>query len=58
MTTSIERLLFDWKWLSLFFNRVNIAMGKSPLYPFVIPASVTAKLGFIHRVIRETAKER
>ncbi len=54
----IERLLYDWKWLSLFFNRVNAAMGKGPLYPFVIPAPVIAKLGFIHRVVRETAKER
>jgi len=24
----IERLLADWKWISLFFNRVNAAMGK------------------------------
>ena len=52
----IERLLYDWKWLSLFFNRVNSAMGKNPLYPFVIPAPVIDKLGFIHRVIRETAR--
>jgi hypothetical protein len=29
----IERLLSDWRWLSLFFNRVNTAMGKNPLYP-------------------------
>ena len=50
----VERLLYDWKWLSLFFNCVNTAMGKSPLYPFVIPAPVTAKLGFIHRVIRQS----
>ena len=33
----IERLLFDWRWMSLFFNRVNTAMGKNPLYPFEIP---------------------
>lgn len=51
-----ERLLFDWKWLSLFFNRVNTAMGKSPLYPFELPPPVIAKLGFVHRVIRETAR--
>jgi hypothetical protein len=52
----IERLLFDWRWMSMFFNRVNTAMGKNPLYPFEIPAAVTAKLGFIHRVIRETGR--
>jgi hypothetical protein len=51
----IERLLFDWRWMSLFFNRVNTAMGKNPVYPFEIPEPVVAKLGFIHRVIRETA---
>ena len=54
----IERLLFDWRWISLFFNRVNTAMGKNPLYPFEIPGPVVAKLGFIHRVIRETARDR
>jgi hypothetical protein len=54
----IERLLFDWRWISLFFNRVNTAMGKNPLYPFEIPEPVVAKLGFIHRVIRETARDR
>jgi hypothetical protein len=51
----IERLLYDWTWLALFFNRVNTAMGKNPLYPFVIPPPVISKLGFIHRVVRETA---
>ena len=54
----IERLLFDWRWISLFFNRVNTAMGKIPLYPFEIPEPVVTKLGFIHRVIRETARDR
>lgn len=51
----IERMLSDWRWLSLFFNRVNTAMGKDPLYPFDIPAPVVAKLGFVHRVVGDTA---
>ncbi len=54
----IERMLFDWKWMSLFFNRVNTAMGKNPLYPFDIPQPVVDKLGFVHRVIRDTARSR
>ncbi|MCV7253683.1 putative zinc-binding metallopeptidase [Mycobacterium hackensackense] len=54
----IERMLFDWKWMSLFFNRVNTAMGKNPLYPFEIPAPVVEKLGFVHKVIRDTARSR
>jgi hypothetical protein len=52
----IELLLFDWRWMAMFFNRVNTAMGKNPLYPFEIPPAVVTKLGFIHRVIRETAR--
>ena len=52
---SIERLLLDWKWISLFFNRVNAAMGKSPLYPFEISTPVADKLGFVHTVVREKA---
>ncbi|MBJ7341524.1 putative zinc-binding metallopeptidase [Mycolicibacterium sp.] len=52
----IERMLFDWRWMSMFFNRVNTAMGKGPLYPFEIPPAVAEKLGFVHRVIRETAR--
>jgi hypothetical protein len=53
----MEHMLFDWKWMSLFFNRVNTAMGKDPLYPFEIPPPVVAKLRFVHRVLRETAAE-
>ncbi len=52
----IEKLLYDWKWLSTMFNRVNQAMGSPPLYPFDIPQPVVRKLGFVHRVIRESAK--
>jgi hypothetical protein len=54
----IERLLYDWKWLALFFNRVNTAMGKSPLYPFDVPPPVIRKLGFVHRVVCETAHDK
>ncbi|MGE0214146.1 zinc-binding metallopeptidase family protein [Mycolicibacterium sp.] len=50
---SVHRLLDDWAWIALFFNRVNTAMGKPPLYPFTIPPPVADKLDFVHRVIRE-----
>ena len=53
----VEQMLYDWKWMSLFFNRVNTAMGKNPLYPFEIPPPVAAKLGFVQKVIRETVTE-
>jgi hypothetical protein len=54
----VEHMLFDWRWMSMFFNRVNTAMGKDALYPFDLPPAVVAKLAFIHRVIRETAREK
>ena len=50
-----QRLLYDWKWLSLFFDHVNTSMGKPPPYPFEIPPPVIRKLGFVHRLIREAA---
>jgi hypothetical protein len=50
------RLLEDWKWLLLCFNRANTAMGKGPLYPFDIPPVVVRKLAFVHKLIRETAR--
>jgi hypothetical protein len=53
----VERMLDDWHWMALFFNRVNTAMGKNPLYPFDIPPAVVTKLGFVHGVVRSTAKE-
>lgn len=52
--TPIEQLLDDWSWISLFFNRVNTAMGKGPLYPFQITGPVADKLGFVHAVVRAT----
>ena len=52
----IERLLSDWGFVSLLFNRANTAMGKNPVYPFEISPAVEHKLGFVHRVIRESAR--
>lgn len=52
----VERLLSDWHFISLLLNRANTAMGKNPLYPFEISPAVVAKVGFVHRVIRESAK--
>lgn len=46
-------LLEDWRWLSLFLNRVNRALGKRDLYPFRISPPVAEKLRFIHRVLTD-----
>jgi len=48
---TIEEILADWKWLSLLFNRVNRAMGKDDLYPFILVEPVVRKLGFVHRLV-------
>ncbi|MCS0499892.1 zinc-binding metallopeptidase family protein [Protaetiibacter mangrovi] len=47
-----ELMLDDWQWVSLFFNRVNRAMGQHDLYPFELSPPVHEKLGFIDRLIR------
>lgn len=54
---SIERMLHDWHWLSLMFNRVNRTMGHRDMYPFEIPKPVVTKLGFMHRIITERGRE-
>jgi hypothetical protein len=47
----IERMLDDWHWLSLMFNRVNRAMGQRDLYPFELTKPVEQKLAFVHELI-------
>ncbi len=52
---SIEVLLHDWEWLSLFFNRINRSMGQDDLYPFTIVEPVKDKLRFVHEVVARHA---
>ncbi len=47
----IDRMLDDWQWLSLMFNRVNRAMGQRDLYPFELTEPVAKKLAFVHELI-------
>jgi hypothetical protein len=49
----LDRMLEDWRWLSLMFNRVNRAMGQRDLYPFVLTAPVIEKMRFVHELIAE-----
>jgi hypothetical protein len=51
-----SEMLTDWHWLSLLFNRVNHAMGRSDLYPFTLTAPVERKLDFVHRVVQDAAR--
>ena len=47
----VDRMLDDWHWLSLMFNRVNRAMGQRDLYPFELTEPVKTKLAFVHSLI-------
>jgi len=49
----LDRMLGDWHWLALMFNRVNRAMGQRDLYPFVLTDPVIEKLRFVHELIAE-----
>ena len=53
-----DRVLADWRWLSLMFNRVNRSMGLKDLYPFGIVAPVAKKLAFVHRIVTRAARTR
>ena len=52
----LDRMLEDWRWLSLMFNRVNRAMGQRDLYPFVLTAPVIEKMRFVHELVAEREK--
>lgn len=50
--TSIEAIIDAWLPLSYALNAVSRSLGDDDLYPFVLPAPVIAKLGFIHRAVQ------
>jgi len=47
----VDRMLDDWHWLSLMFNRVNRAMGHRDLYPFTLEPPVVEKLTYVHELV-------
>jgi len=46
-----DRMMDDWRWLSLMFNRVNRAMGQRDLYPFGLTPPVKEKMRYVHELI-------
>jgi hypothetical protein len=50
---SAERLADAWAPLTVALNGVNRSMGLHDLYPFVLNATVMAKLEFVHELIRD-----
>lgn len=47
----LDRMLEDWHWLSLMFNRVNRTMGQRDLYPFTLSPPVIEKLRLVHELV-------
>jgi len=48
-----DRMLEDWHWTSMLFNRINRSMGQRDLYPFTLSAPVLRKLAFMHGLITD-----
>jgi hypothetical protein len=48
--------IIDW-WLPLSWalNQINRSMGHQDLYPFVLPATVVKKIGFVHSLVAPSA---
>ena len=52
-TADIQTIVAAWLPLSYAINAINRSLGEDDLYPFVLPAAVIAKLGFVHRVVQQ-----
>lgn len=52
---TLDDLLADWVPLTVAVNSLNRSLGQPDFYPFVLNASVEAKLRFIHDLIRGAA---
>ena len=53
----VEALVNAWLPFTFAMNSVNRAMGARDLYPFILSPAVVAKLGFIHSLFRDGAKD-
>lgn len=51
-------LMDRWVPLTIAMNRIARSMGHHDFYPFVIPAPAYEKLEFVHKLIREQARQR
>jgi hypothetical protein len=49
---TFEVLMKRWVPLTLALNSLNRSMGHNDFYPFVLSPTATAKLAFVHRVVR------
>ncbi len=54
---SFTPIIENWLPLTFAINSLNRSMGQQDLYPFVLPAPAIEKLGFVHQVVREAARE-
>jgi hypothetical protein len=52
-----ETILAEWLPLTYALNELNRAMGKRPLYPFVLTPKVVEKLSLVHRMVVQVARE-
>lgn len=51
----IEEIVDAWVPFTVALNAMNRSLGQPDLYPFVLSAPVTGKLGFVHRLVRGLA---
>ncbi|HEX6275687.1 MAG TPA: putative zinc-binding metallopeptidase, partial [Polyangiaceae bacterium] len=56
--SDLDALLVEWGDLAIAMNMLNRSMGLADAYPFAITAPVRAKLGFVHRLVREHGNPR
>ncbi|MGY4417021.1 hypothetical protein ACVWW4_008757 [Bradyrhizobium sp. LB7.1] len=54
----VEAIVNAWLPFTFAMNSVNRAMGVRDLYPFILSPAVVAKLGFIHSLVRNVAKDK
>lgn len=52
---NFEDILAEWLPLTYALNAINRSMGKDDLYPFVLNATVVAKLRFVHRQVERAS---